>query len=147
MVVVPQPFISMEEWRQVATRMFPDLQPEVEAAVSPMGLWTEIIFNFDDAYLEPKNEDFIRRVYEYADWCVRQEGGEDARHHLPTCVCVCFLEHLSTCKAYRDDIPRWFSVEDIEANLYFFKYLLTEEEEAEFDQWLESLCQKTQSTQ
>jgi len=70
---------GMEDWRQVALRIFPELQPEVEGAENPMSLWLEIVLQFDTAYDTPRNEDFIRRVYESADWCLKQEGGKDAR--------------------------------------------------------------------
>ncbi len=93
-----------------------------------MGLWTEIFFNFADAYMEPKNEDFIKRVYEYADWCLGQESEEDARFHLPTCVCICFWENIPTCKEARDDMPRWFSLDEVIGNQHFFKYLITDDE-------------------
>ena len=118
----------MVDWRQVAQRIFPELQPEVEAAESPMSLWLEIVYKFDTAYETPIDEDFIRRVYEYADWCLQQEGGEDAREHLPTCVVTCFWEHIPTVKAAREDMPRWFTLEEVIANQHFFKYLLTDDE-------------------
>ena len=118
----------MENWQQVALQMFPELRLEIEEAESPMSLWLEIVYNFDIAYERPRNEDFIRRVYEYADWCLQQEGGEDAGEHLPTCVVTCFWEHIPTSKAAREDMPRWFPLDEVIANQHFFKYRLTEEE-------------------
>ena len=109
-------------------KMLPEIQSEIEDAESPMALWIEIVFYFDEAYEEPKNSDFIRRVYGYADWCLGQDIGETADEHLPTCVVTCFWEHIPTNKAARDDMPRWFSFEDVMANKHFFEYLLTEEE-------------------
>jgi hypothetical protein len=118
----------MEEWREVAINMLPELQSEAGEAESPMSLWLEIVYKFDDAYESPRNEEFIKRVYAYADWCLEQKGGETASEHLPTCVVTCFWEHIPTCKSAREDMPRWFSFDEVMANEHFFKYLITEEE-------------------
>src|SRR5205085_11992801 len=99
----------MKKWQKVAMQMLPELQLKIIEAENPMSLWVEIIFYFDEAYEEPKNEDFIRRVYEYADWSLNQDVGETAAEHPPTCVVVCFWEHIPTYKPARDDMPRWFS--------------------------------------
>lgn len=118
----------MKEWRAVAINMLPELQSEAEESESPMGLWVEIVYKFDDAYEVPRNEDLIKRIYAYADWCLKQEGKPTAAEDLPTCVVTCFWEHIPTCKAARDDMPRWFSFDEIIANQHFFKYLITDEE-------------------
>lgn len=118
----------MKEWQHIALQMLPELHSEIESAETPVSLWLEIVFCFDEAYENPRNEDFIRRVYGYADWCLMQPGGETAEEHLPTCVCTCFWEHIPTLKAARDDMPRWFTFEDFMANQHFFKYLLSDRE-------------------
>ena|SRR5437870_6656644 len=123
-----------EHWREAAQRMLPEFQSEIAGAETPMGLWTEIIFHFDDAYEEPRNEDLIERIYGYADWCLEHDVGESAADHLPTCVAVCFWEHIPICKAAREDMPRWFSYEDFRANEHFFKYRLETEEWEELKQ-------------
>ncbi len=109
-------------------QMLPELESQIRTAESPMSLWLEIVFCFDEAYEEPMNEEFIKRVYGYADWCLLQPKGETAEEHLPTCVAVCFWEHIPTIKAPRDDMPRWISFDDVMLNQHFFKYRLTEEE-------------------
>jgi hypothetical protein len=119
---------AMEQWREVAINMLPELRSEAGEAESPMSFWLEVVYKFDDAYEFPRNEDFIKRVYAYADWCLKQEGGGSAPEHLPTCVVICFWEHIPTCKAAREDMPRWFSFDEVIANEHFFKYSITEEE-------------------
>jgi hypothetical protein len=69
----------MTEWQEVAIQMLPELRSEIEEAEIPMALWVELIFYFDEAYEEPKNDDFIRRVYGHADWCLSQDVGETQR--------------------------------------------------------------------
>jgi hypothetical protein len=96
----------MNEWQSVARETLPELQSEIMAAKTPMALWTEIVFAFDEAYDEPKNDDFIQRVYRYADWCLERDMGETAAEHLPTCVSICFWEHIPTNEAARRDMPR-----------------------------------------
>jgi hypothetical protein len=57
---------SMKEWQNVAMSILPELHSEITAADNPMALWFEIVYAFDEAYNEPRNEDFIERVYRYA---------------------------------------------------------------------------------
>jgi len=121
----------MEQWRKVALQMLPELSSEIEEAETPMSLWLQIVFSFDQAYGEPRNEDFIRRVYGYADWCLLQPLGETAEEHLPTCVAVMFWEHIPTLKVARDDMPKWISLENMIANEPWFKHRLSEEEREE----------------
>lgn len=112
-------------------KMLPELQSKIKEAETPMALWVQIIFYFDEAYEEPGNEDLIRRIYAYADWCIYQDAGETAEEHLPTCVVVCFWEHIPTFKPARDDIPRWISFDDLMLNEHIFKHSLSDEEFAE----------------
>jgi len=115
----------MADWRQKAREVFPEMETEVGDAENPMALWLDIQFEFFVAYKEPRNEDFIRRVYEFESWCMEQEGGQDAENDLPTCVVVCFWEHIPTDPAARKDMPRWFSSEEILANTEVFSYFLS----------------------
>jgi hypothetical protein len=118
----------MKEWQVVAIQMLPELQSEIKEAQTPMALWVQAIFHFDEAYEEPRNDDFIRRIYAYADWCLNQDAGETAAEHLPTCVAICFWEHIPTFAPARDDMPRWISFDDVMANQHFFRYSLSDEE-------------------
>lgn len=133
----------MEEWRNKAAVMLPELAEEAEEAVNLMSFWIELWYVFEEAYqspdvvalrvmadesYRPPGEDFIRRVYAFADWCVQQDGGRRTHDHLPTCVSVCFYEHIPTCPAARIDMPRWFSREDVALMKRTFSYFLTEKE-------------------
>ncbi|MDQ3818570.1 MAG: hypothetical protein M3362_12955 [Acidobacteriota bacterium] len=121
----------MNEWREVALQKLPEIKSEIKDAETPMAFWGELIYHFDNAYEEPRNDDFIRRVYAYADWCLNQNVGETAAEHLPTCVAVCFWEHIPAFKPARDDMQRWIPFDDVMLNQHFFKHLLSD---AEFDE-------------
>ena len=114
----------MPEWRSKALELLPEMSEEIHDAESPMALWIDIVFEFDQAYLHPRDEDFIRRVYEFESWCLEQDGGETADEHLPTCVVVTLWEHIPTNPDARKDMPRWFSLDDVIANSHFFSYHL-----------------------
>ena len=116
----------MENWKRKAVELFPEIQGEISEADNPMGLWIEIAFWFDEAYVEPRNEDFIRRVYRFEEWCLEQDEGSTAAEHLPTCVVTAFWEHIPTNPLAREDMPRWFSIEEVNANRHIFEYLLDE---------------------
>ena len=115
----------MADWKHKALELFPEMGFEIGEADNPMALWLDIQFEFFEAYKEPRRDDFVRRVYEFESWCMDQEGGEDAENDLPTCVVVCFWEHIPTDPAARKDMPRWFSVEEVLANAEPFSYFLT----------------------
>ena len=118
----------MNNWQNVAVSMLPELQARIEEAETPMSLWCEIVHAFDEAYDEPRNDDFIERVYRYADWSLQQPEGQTAAEHLPTCVVICFWEHLPTYETARNDMPRWISFEDLIANQQVFRHSLSDRE-------------------
>lgn len=113
------------QWRTKAFEILPEMRREISESEDPMQLWIEINMHFEDAYVEPRNESLIRRVYEYEAWCLTQDGGETAGDHLPTCVSICFWEHIPTNTAARKDMPRWFSLDDVLAYQHFFGYCLS----------------------
>ena len=95
----------MEEWREVAINMLPELQSEAGEAESPMSLWLEIVYKFDDAY-----ESQERRVHQevYAPIGVLSKKAGDG---FGTSAHVCsnlFWEHIPTCKSAREDMPHGF---------------------------------------
>jgi hypothetical protein len=112
--------MAMNEWQSMAMQLLPEMQSDVLRAETPMALWAELVHAFDEAYEQPKNDDFIKRVYRYADWCLTHDVGETAEQHLPTCVAICFWEHLVTNEAARKDMPRWITWDDVMANKHFF---------------------------
>ncbi|MDQ6786847.1 MAG: hypothetical protein M3033_08565 [Acidobacteriota bacterium] len=117
----------MQEWKRKALEILPEIKDDILESDNPMYLWIMIVLAFDEAYEEPKNESFIKRVYDYEDWCLAQDKGETAGEHLPTCVVTAFWEHIPTNPAAREDMPRWFSLEDVLSNQHFFSYHLTDE--------------------
>ncbi len=123
-----------EPWREKASEMLPELGEYLGDADGPMAFWIEVGMAFEHAYEEPRNNELIARIYAYAFWCM--EHGE--RHNspgrdLPTCVAVCFLEHIPTISAARAEMPRWFSREEVVASREVFSYLL---DKGEFEQVL-----------
>jgi hypothetical protein len=82
---------------------------------------------FGDAYKEPRNEDLIARIYQYAEWCGTQPRGTSAEDDLGTCVHVCFFEHIPESPAALEDMPRWFSREDVVLMKDTFSYMVREE--------------------
>jgi len=124
--------LPMTLWRIKAFETFPELVDVLVEADSPMVLWLRLMDAFDDAYTEPRNEGLIRRIYDFADWClVQEERSEDPGEDLPTSVMVCFFEDIPTREASQADMPRWFVWEEISSMRATFGYHLSD---AEFDQ-------------
>ena len=121
----------MDDWQEKALELLPGMEDEIFEVSSPMTLWIEIGLEFRQAYHEPKNEDLIRRVYEFSRWCVEHEQGMSAADDLPTAVAVCFYEHLPTWDGAREDMPRWFTLEEIEHMHQLLSYHQTAEEFAQ----------------
>lgn len=118
----------MSDWRSKAAELLPELTEELAEADSPMAFWLEVHWAFEKAYQSPQNEELIRRIYDFSDWCVQQDEGEDASTDLPTCVAVCFYEHIPTCPPARADMPRWFTRADVEGSKAIFSYFLSEQD-------------------
>jgi len=91
----------MDEWQSEALKTFPELQGQVNRTHGGIhGLWADIYSAMVAAYrATPANDDFIRRVYEYAAWCVRQPQTGDAETDLSNATAVgcktLFLYHMS----------------------------------------------------
>lgn len=84
---------------------------------SPDLLWTNIVDNaFIPAYSEVKNEEVINRVYAFSEWCLAVDpltkdlvaGG------LRSAVHVCFYEAIPSAPHALQDLPNWFSFEEIQ---------------------------------
>ncbi len=123
------------DWRSKAGELLPELRngllgDEIENAVSAMSLWLEIYHLFCHAYEEPRNDDLIRRVYTFADWCIErtQRPRVGAQDDLATCVMICFYEDIPSTEIARLDMPRWFTRSQIVQNESVFRYGLNEKE-------------------
>ena len=117
---------AMQEWKRKAPEILPEIKDDILESDNPMYLWIMIFLAFEDAYEEPRNESFIKRVYDYEKWCFTQHEGETADEHLPTCVLMVFWEHIPTNTAARKDMPRWFSLDDVLEHQHFFRYHLSD---------------------
>ena len=125
----------MSAWRREAIARLPELRKMIAAAPSVMYMWNELWWPFRDAYeRQPRDEDFIRRVYAYADWCERAPRTRDAGTDPPTAVAVAFYENLPTHPAVREDMPRWFTPEQIAISKGIFAYFMDEKQFAELMQ-------------
>jgi hypothetical protein len=117
----------MEPWRARALELFPELEETIRQARSPMALWVELNSEFHYAYTRA-NQDLIRRVYEYARWCLAQERHPKADHDLLTCVLLCFFKSIPTEPASQEDMPRWFTRQEVLDLRATFSDLLGEDE-------------------
>ena len=122
-----------ENWKAKAFELLPEMEDDISSSTSPMGLWIDIGFEFQMAYNWPRNEDFIRRVYEFSRWCVEQEPGKSAADDLATAVAISFWENLPRWPEARADMPRWFTRDEITASREIFSYLTSA---AEFEELL-----------
>jgi hypothetical protein len=73
---------DMSNWRHEASKRLPEIKADIEEAGDAMALWATITDAFKAAYFDSRNEDFIRRVYGFADWCLEQDGSEIAGNGL-----------------------------------------------------------------
>jgi uncharacterized protein YutD len=115
------------EWGKQAFQRFPELIERFDSVQSPYELWFELREAFEDAYKDPRNEDLISRIYDYANWCGSQPEGKTAETDLGSCVCVCFYEHIPELPAALEDMPRWFSRSDVLLMKDIFSYMVGEE--------------------
>ena len=118
----------MAKWRAAAMEWLPEMRETIAEVPNVMSLWIELQGVFEDAYRAPQNDDLIRRLYAYADWCLAAERNDDAARDPATAVMVAFYEHIPVRKASRDDMPRWFRYAEVERSRSVFGYHLSEEQ-------------------
>lgn len=126
----------MSTYREEALERFPEFNQEISESENPMALWIELHLIFENAYKTPRNDDLIKRIYMFADWCLQQPQSQHAEDDLFTAACVCFFEHISEYKAAREDMPRWFTVEKLTALESVFRYHLSEEKFAALKKYI-----------
>ena len=96
---------GVSAWRRQALEAFPELQTELNDAgeiFSVYALWFELLSLVEDAH-RTHNEEMLRRIYGYADWC-RQQSDE-----LGNAVAVAFYEHLFDEPWMRPLVVPWLS--------------------------------------
>lgn len=96
----------MAAWRRHALELFPELREEIEGddVFSPISLFFELLPFALDAHRRADDE-ALRRVYGFAQWCHHQRAGSD----LPNAVGVAFYEHLFDEWELRDEVAPWLS--------------------------------------
>lgn len=72
----------MSNWRLEASKRLPEIKADIEEAEDAIALWATITDAFRAAYFDPRNDDFIRRVYGFAAWCLEQERSKIAGNGL-----------------------------------------------------------------
>ena len=113
----------MPRWRAAAIERLPELRGLVASADTVMALWIELHIKFEEAYRrEPWNDDLIRRIYAYADWCIDAPRVDDAGRDPFTAVIVAFYEDIPAFVPARDDMPRWFTPQEVAQNKAVFSY-------------------------
>jgi hypothetical protein len=122
------------EWLTEAHRRFGDRKDVFEYVETPYSLWSNLSDVFKRAYEYPYKEEDIRSIYEFADWSCRQPRGETSEDDLPTCIAVCFYEHIPQVEAAVKDLPRWFKLSEIMTMREIFSYHVGE---AGFERMLE----------
>ena len=114
-------------WRvKKADDLFPDQEKWARSADTPYLFLIELRLLFEKAYVHPRDESFIKRVYDYADWCDHQPRGKTAEDDLLSAAAVCFYEHLPENQAVRADMPRWFTRQEILNMKSLLRYRISE---------------------
>jgi hypothetical protein len=115
----------MSHWRKEAFGRLPECRRQLQQEKSPNLFWHELGEALYQAHLR-RDEDFIRRVYQYAQWCLGAAPGDGAKDDLPTVVTVSFFEHLPTHREVRKEIGRFLPRSLLEEMHEVFLYHGTE---------------------
>jgi hypothetical protein len=118
----------MSRWRAEAITRFPEHQKMIERAEGLMALWIDLCSLFERAYESPVQPDLIRRIYEYAHWCMDRPRVDDPGDDPPTCVCCAFFEHIPTIPAARKEMHRWFNIGEVLSSAEVFSYLIGQDD-------------------
>ena len=123
----------MEEWRAKAAECFPEFREIVDEARDPICLWIDLFMCLCNAYdLTPPNDDMIRRIYDFADWCFRQPETDSVETDLSSAVVVSLIESIPLDQRVAADLHRWFSIEDIKGFESLLRYHQIKEEYDKF---------------
>jgi hypothetical protein len=118
----------MARWRAEAQKLLPELRKAIDSSHEIMALWIEVRLAFERAYeRRPRDESLIERVYSFADWCASAPRGADAGQDPLTAVITAFYEDIPTHLAAREDMPRWFTYDEVVDGKAVFSYHLGEE--------------------
>ena len=118
----------MSAWRREALERLPECRESIVSARNSMALWIELLDECGRAFRQ-RNEDLIRRLYEYARWC-RRSPSIDVR----TAVVCAFYEHLPLNPIVRRDMPRRFDRAEFTELREVFLYHLSPDKAVAFEQ-------------
>ena len=117
-----------DEWKIEAIKRFPEFSQETyDDWDNPHLCWVDLFPLFEEAYKSPRNEELIRRIYDYAFWCIRQPQGKKSEDDLGSMIVVNFLEMIPTIEEARNDMPRWFTLDDVKSSEEVFSYMVGKE--------------------
>ena len=94
----------MSAWRRVAIEMLPEFRKEIAQADTPMALWVEIGFRFQDAF-EKGDEDLARRYFKYAESCL--DTAKQQPTEASTAAWCAFYEHLPDIPSLAEQLHRY----------------------------------------
>jgi hypothetical protein len=109
--------------------VFPELAETLPLDDGATILSLELWWLLCKAYVEPRNDSLIERIYGFFRWCVEQTetAPENQRDHFASAV-ITFLEELPTDPNVRADMPRWFTRRENHDNRHVFTYLIGEDD-------------------
>jgi hypothetical protein len=116
-------------WKRTALEKLPECRTLIESSDSPMALWIELHLRFERL----NDDDFTRRIFEYARWCVESPGDGGHLSDAGTAAVCAFYEHLPQQAAIRRDLSRWLTREEFTNLREAFRYHLSEQEFLEFE--------------
>ena len=127
----------MEYWLTKAIECLPELEDlitEPRRITVATSLWTEIYLKLIDAYeVVPLNEDLIGRIFDYANWCLKQPPTSDLETDVSNAVAIAFIEDLPLDKRIIEDLHRWMSIESFKGFEHLFRYHLSDEGYRQFE--------------
>ena len=122
---------AMSEWRRAALDRLPEFREMIEATDTPLDLWVDLGFSLTELYATMElNDDLVRRIYDYAFWCLRRPE----RGTAVGSAAFMFFEHVAFDARMRNDLHRWLSVEWFYGLTEAFRCRLSKEEYAKFEQ-------------
>src|SRR5258706_6817385 len=128
--------VKMEYCLTRAIECLPELEDQVtepQRITGPMSLWIDIWFLLVEAYdVTPINDDLIRRIYDFAAWCLDQPSTSDIETDLASTVAVAFIEDIPLEKRVSEDLHRWMSAESLKGFEHLFRYHLSNDEYRQF---------------
>jgi hypothetical protein len=115
----------MSAWRREFSQRIPELRRTMAShgVKNPMALWIELNLEFHRLCRQnPIPLDWLRRLWDYAMWCMHQ-GGD-----VCTGAALGFCEHLLDSDASRSFLPYIMSRQDYEGSKALLLYLNTQDQ-------------------